>query len=105
MASAPVLTLLGALALAAGCARRAARGGDSVATSDSIETVLAAHTDSLMRVPGVVGTALGICDGAPCIRIFVADSSAAERGSLPTRLGGYPVRVEVTGPIRAREHG
>jgi hypothetical protein len=67
----------------------------------TIEAVLAAHTQSLMSLPGVVGTALGLCGDAPCIRVFVADAAAA-RQTIPGRLEGYPVRIDVTGPIRAR---
>jgi hypothetical protein len=72
-------------------------------TARSIEQTLAAHGDSLMALPGVVGTAIGRCDGVPCIRVFLADSSAATRARIPTRLEGHPVRAEVTGPIRARD--
>ncbi len=73
-------------------------------TSRTIEAVLAAQTDSLMAVPGVVGTAIGLCDGAPCIRVLLraADDGGAARRRIPERLEGYAVRVEVTGPIRAR---
>ena len=70
--------------------------------SKTIREVLAAHTDSLMALPGVVGTAVGLCDGAACIRVFLADSSAAAGGKIPAQLEGYPVKVEVTGPIRPR---
>ena len=56
-------------------------------------------------LPGVVGTAIGLCDGAPCIRVFLADSGAAARRRIPTQLEGYPVKVEVTGPIRPRGPG
>lgn len=66
----------------------------------SIEEVLAAHTDSLMSLPGVVGTAIGLCDSLPCIRVFLSDSSAVSRRKIPNRLDGYPVRVDVTGPVR-----
>lgn len=62
--------------------------------------VLAAHTDSLMALPGVVGTALGMCDGQRCIKVLLADSSAASRARVPAQLEGYRVEVEVTGPIR-----
>jgi hypothetical protein len=68
----------------------------------TIEAVLAAHNDSLMARPGVVGTAIGRCDGAPCIRIFVRDSASARDAALADRLEGYPVRVEVTGTFHAR---
>jgi len=70
--------------------------------SKTIQQVLAAHSDSLMALPGVVGTAVGLCDGVPCIRVFLADSSAAARGKIPAQLEGYPVKIEVTGPIQPR---
>ena len=69
-------------------------------SSRSIEQVQAAYTDSLMSLPSVVGTAIGLCDGVPCIRVLVSDSAAASRRKIPTRLEGYLVRVEVTSPIR-----
>ncbi|MGH7529308.1 MAG: hypothetical protein ACRDZV_14810 [Acidimicrobiia bacterium] len=69
-----------------------------VESSRSIEQVLAAHNDSLMSLPGVVGTAIGLCDGTPCIRVFLADSNAAPR--VPSRLEGYLVNAEVTGRFR-----
>ncbi len=56
-----------------------------------------------MALPGVVGTALGLCDGAPCIRVFLADPSDAVRKAIPLRLDGYPVKAEVTGPFQARD--
>jgi hypothetical protein len=71
-------------------------------SSRSIEEVLAAHTDSLMELPGVVGTALGRCDTVLCIRVFLSDSSAAVRRAIPETLEGYPVRAEVTGEFEKR---
>jgi hypothetical protein len=70
--------------------------------SKTIQQVLAAHSDSLMALPGVVGTAVGLCDGVACIRVFLADSSAAARARIPAQLEGYAVKVEVTGPIQRR---
>ena len=69
----------------------------------SIDAVLAAHTDSLMALPGVVGTAIGACDGERCIKVLLADSGSVTRGRIPARLEGYRVIVEVTGAIRPRE--
>jgi len=68
----------------------------------TIEAVLAQHNDALMALPGVVGTAIGRCDGAPCIRVFVRDSAAARNTRFAERLDGYPVRVEVSGVFHAR---
>jgi len=69
----------------------------------SIDEVLAAHTDSLMALPGVVGTAIGSCGGERCIKVLLADSSPATMRRIPARLEGYRVVGEVTGTIRPHE--
>jgi hypothetical protein len=69
----------------------------------SIEEVLRRHTGAWISVPGVVGTAIGRCDGLPCIKILVAQKTRAVEEKIPASAEGYPVRVEVTGPFRARE--
>lgn len=91
--------------LLACCAGGNYREEMNVVSSKTIEQVLKTHTDSLMALPGVVGMAIGLCDGAACIRVFLADSSAETRRKIPARLEGYPVEVEVTGPFRARGRG
>ena len=68
----------------------------------NIDDVLATHTDSLMRLPGVVGTAVGACGAERCIKVLVADSSAATRTPVPRSLEGFRVVVEVTGTIGPR---
>ena len=68
----------------------------------SIDEVLAAHTDSLLGLPGVVGTAVASCDGERCIKVFLADSNSDTKARIPPRLEGYRVVVEVTGTIRPR---
>lgn len=70
--------------------------------TQSIEEVLRAHTDSLMAVAGVVGVGQALCDGAPCIRIYAAKMTSAIEENVPDTLDGYPVDVEVTGPVNAR---
>jgi hypothetical protein len=66
----------------------------------SIDEVLAAHTDSLMTLPGVVGTAIGLCDGERCITVFLADSSPGNRNRIPPLLDGYRVVTDVTGDLK-----
>ncbi|MDH3456054.1 MAG: hypothetical protein OER90_04360 [Gemmatimonadota bacterium] len=90
------------LAAALGCTGPHTRDEERTVPSRTIEEVLAAHADSLMALPGVIGTALGQCDGDLCIRVFVTDSSETVRRRIPDQLDGYPVRVEVTGPFRPR---
>ena len=67
----------------------------------SIDQVLAQHTDALMAVPGVVGTAIGGRADHRHIVILVAEFTPAI-DQLPHTLAGYEVRIEVSGPFRAR---
>jgi len=83
------------------CFSGSQRGGATV-TVRSIDEVLAAHSDSLMKLPGVVGTALGLCEGERCIKILLADSNPDTKRRIPARLEGYRVVVEVTGTITPR---
>ena len=69
-------------------------------TAPSIETVLERHTPYLMSIPGVVGTAQGEENGAPCIIVFVKEKDAAIERAIPATLEGYPVRIEAVGEIR-----
>jgi len=68
-----------------------------------LEEVLAERTPEWMDVPGVVGTGIGLCDGEPCIVVYVsARTPEVERG-IPAQVEGHRVRIEETGPIRAQE--
>ena len=98
------LILAGAMAACSGSQSEAGQGRERDATmaDRSIEDVLAAHNDSLLALPGVVGTAIGSCGGEPCIKVLLADSNPDTRKRIPQRLEGFPVVAEVTGPIRPR---
>jgi hypothetical protein len=85
------------------CTGRTAHEEETSVAPKSIDEVLAMHTDSLMSLPGVVGTAIGLCDGVACIRVLVSDSSAASRRTIPNRLDGFPVRVDMAGRLRPLE--
>jgi hypothetical protein len=65
--------------------------------------VLKERTGELMAVPGVVGTGESLRDGKPCIVVMVVARTPEIDKRIPKELEGYPVRVEVTGEIRARE--
>lgn len=104
-AVAPAL-LAGAIAACAGTGTGGggdpARRTEEALPAKSIDQVLAAHTDSLMALPGVVGTAIGLCDGERCIKVFLAEPNPATTRRIPARLETYRVSVEVTGIIRPR---
>ena len=100
-----ILILAGAVVACSGAPRPPGQvevKGGPVATTMTINQVLAAHADSLMALPGVVGTAIGLCDGEKCIQVMVVDSAAAKSDKIPDRLEGYRVVTEVTGTMRPR---
>jgi hypothetical protein len=70
--------------------------------SRTIAEVLKEHTTSLMAVPGVVGTGQGLCEGKPCIKVFVIEKTPDLEQKLPEILEGYPVVIKETGEIKAR---
>ena len=96
--------LLAAACLGCSSSRRSARQAeDDVVTGRSIEEVLAAHSDELMSLPGVVGTAIGLCDrGDRCIKVLLGDASGEAKAKIPSRLEGYRVVTEVAGTITPR---
>ena len=67
----------------------------------TIEDVLKQHTDELMSIPGVVGTAQGLCDNKPCIKVYVIKRSMELEQKIPPVLEGYLVDVEETGEFHS----
>ncbi len=67
----------------------------------TIEDVLEKRTAELMSVPGVVGTAQGLCNDKPCIRVFVIKKTPEIDRDIPDMLEGFKVVVEESGEIRA----
>jgi hypothetical protein len=75
-----------------------------VSMSDtSVIAAQEALTPTVMALPGVVGTAVGLCDGAPCIQILIATSDSALMAQLPEGYRGFQVDVRVVGDIRAQD--
>lgn len=70
----------------------------------TIEEVLRKHTEGLMSLPGVVGTAQGLCQGRPCIKVYVVETDPELAGKIPDSIEGYPVSVEVTGELHPLPH-
>ncbi|MCI0699414.1 hypothetical protein L0337_46355 [candidate division KSB1 bacterium] len=85
------------------CSQKAShhRQGDEAMSESSIEAVLKKHTDELMAMSGVVGTAQGLCDDKPCIKVYVVALTPELEQKIPKNLEGYTVDIEVTGEFRA----
>jgi hypothetical protein len=73
------------------------RSGEEGMPEKTIEEVLKKYTPE----PGVVGTSQGLCDGQPCIKVFVVEKTGDLQQELPSTLEGYPVVIEETGRFRA----
>ncbi len=86
-----------------GCANKTVGNhqGEKTMPAKTIEEVLKEHTDELMSIPGVVGTAQGLCDGKPCIKVLVIKKTPELEQKIPNVLEGHPVVVQETGEIRA----
>ena len=68
----------------------------------TIEQVLAEHNAEWMSVPGVVGTAIGVRSGEPCLRIMVVKKTPQLLRRLPDRVEGFRVDVVETGTFQPR---
>jgi len=66
-----------------------------------IVEVLKEHAKPLMSIPGVVGAGQGLCEGKPCIKVFVVKKIPELEQKIPETLEGYPVVIEETGEVKA----
>jgi hypothetical protein len=67
----------------------------------AIEEVLKERAGELMSIPGVVGAGQGLCEGKPCIKVFVIKKTPELVQKIPHSLDGYPVVIEETGKVKA----
>jgi hypothetical protein len=66
-----------------------------------IVTVKEGNEAGLMAIPGVVGVGIGECNGHVCIIVMVEERTPQIDRDVPDTLDGFPVYIEVTGPIVA----
>lgn len=66
--------------------------------ADDIRAAQKKLDGEVMGRDGVSGTAIGEHGGKPCLKVYVADRGAGR--SVPKRVGGFPVVVEVSGRFR-----
>lgn len=69
----------------------------------SIEEVQEAFTDEWMNLPGVVGTAIGLCKDQPCIKVFVTGPIQPLEEWIPNEVEGHSVVLEQTGRFQSRD--
>jgi hypothetical protein len=49
----------------------------------------------------VVGTAQSLCEGQPCIKVYVSKKTEKLERKIPKTLEGYPVVIQKTGKFKA----
>ena len=69
----------------------------------TIQEALEDKTDAWMSLPGVVGTAIGLFQDQPCIKVYVVERTPELTTRIPSTVEGYRVVIEPTGEIRARD--
>ena len=85
------------------CGRQQANETDKSTnvSSRDIKTVMEAHVDGLMKIPGVAAVAIGeLEDKTPCIIVYVIEKTTEIEEKVPAELEGHPVVVEVSGEIK-----
>ena len=87
----------------AGCGGRVPeeRKGEEEMSTRPIEEVLDEHTEQWMSIRGVVGAGVGVCDGKPCIKVYVVEKTPEVERRIPDTVRGYRVVLEESGEIRA----
>ena len=70
--------------------------------SPTIQEVKAKHADRLLAMPGVVSVGIGQeADGKFVIIVGLDGPRPETVNRLPQVLDGYPVRVQIIGPLKA----
>lgn len=71
--------------------------------SDSIRDVKKKHEARLLALPGVVSVGIGLDkDNNPAIIVGLDGPRPKTEAQLPQFLEGYPVVVQIVGPIKAQ---
>lgn len=98
-----LLAALSAMIAGSGCQRAMKAEGTTNGTSTlNAATVIAQNSSRLMGLPDVVGVYEGLMpDGKThCIVVMLAKTNSATVKQLPSSLGYFPVRAEVTGEVK-----
>lgn len=88
---------------AAGCEDQEAEKQQSAreVAKQTVDQIQAKYQDRWMRIPGVVGVAIGGTMEKPLIKVLVVKKTRALEQKMPQEAEGYPVVIEETGEIRA----
>jgi len=69
---------------------------------ERVREVQERHKRKMMAKTGIVGAALGPCEGKPCLLVLTAANAEHIRREIPPTVAGYPVVVPYAGRIHAQ---
>ena len=67
----------------------------------SIAHAIEVHGPELMELEHVVAVGESVCNGQPCIRVYLAEANYLTLNEIPAELDGITVIKEISGPIVA----
>jgi len=74
---------------------------DMAAKKSPIEEVKAKHEMRLLGIEAMEGVGISEEAGHLVIKVYVSKKTKALQKSIPARIEGYPVRIEVSGEFHA----
>jgi len=98
---------------AIGCYSTACANGDSDALTqlntgepamidtDDLGQIITDKGELIMALEDVVGIGEGLCEGSPCIRVFLARENAVSIAKIKELLAGIPFAADVSGEFLA----
>ncbi len=72
-----------------------------MASTEDLGQIITSHSNRIMELEDVVGIAEGLCDGTPCIRVFLAQHNATSLAQIQEYLAGIPFAIEISGNFTA----
>jgi hypothetical protein len=101
---AAMLLFVSGQVLAGGSMPETGPGGDPAGmwTSSEVAQGLSRHSEELLGLPGVHGTALGRCGDTPCIIIYASGPSPELAAGVRSILGEIPYSIRTGEPFHSR---
>lgn len=76
--------------------------GETQVKEMTVPEILKERTGALMSVQGVVGVGQGLCDGRPCVKVYVAKKTPEVEQEIGRILGPCLFSIEESGRFQSR---
>ena len=76
-------------------------GESAMVETDNLGQIITDKGELIMALEDVVGIGEGLCDGSPCIRVFLARENAVSIAKIKELLAGVPFAADISGEFLA----